>query len=100
MTRNQQEIAEKLTLLGGSDEAQLIAWLASFPLIDGERTRTNLQLIDERLQDPQLLGGIFLLPSPPPTPMRRSTCWNVCLIPSIAKYCARYWPKLNPAGSC
>ena len=58
MTIKKQEITEKLTLLGSADETQLIAWLAGFPLVDGERTRTNLQLIAEQLQDAPLLSEI------------------------------------------
>lgn len=58
MTTQQQQIAANLALLGSTDEQQLIDWLAGFPLVDGERSRTNLQLIDERLQDRTLLCSV------------------------------------------
>lgn len=59
MENRRQEINEKLALLGSDEEPQLIDWLNSFALLSGERARTNLQLIDERLQDAGLLAELF-----------------------------------------
>lgn len=53
-----QEIVKQLELLGKGDE-ELLAWLGSFPLLSAERTRTNLQLIDEQLQDRELLAAVM-----------------------------------------
>ncbi len=52
------DIAEKLTLLN-DDEGSLVTWLDSFPLLEGEKGRTNLRLIDERLQNQSLLVDIL-----------------------------------------
>ncbi|MEA3545430.1 MAG: bifunctional [glutamate--ammonia ligase]-adenylyl-L-tyrosine phosphorylase/[glutamate--ammonia-ligase] adenylyltransferase [Thermodesulfobacteriota bacterium] len=48
----------KLALLG-KDEDSLVAWLDSFALLEGEKAKTNLQLIDERLQNQSLLTEIL-----------------------------------------
>ena len=53
-----QEIKIKLALLG-NDEEKLVTWLDSFALLEGEKAKTNLQLIDERLQDQNLLAAIL-----------------------------------------
>ncbi len=59
MESQRQEITNKLKLLGSADEPQLVSWLDSFPLISGERSKTNLQLIAERLQDFELLAEVL-----------------------------------------
>lgn len=59
MIPEQQEIKVKLALLG-NDEESLVAWLDSFDLLEGEKAKTNLQLIDERLQDQSLLTKILV----------------------------------------
>ncbi|MEA3363497.1 MAG: bifunctional [glutamate--ammonia ligase]-adenylyl-L-tyrosine phosphorylase/[glutamate--ammonia-ligase] adenylyltransferase [Thermodesulfobacteriota bacterium] len=59
MIPEQQEIKAKLALLG-ADEESLVAWLDSFALLDGEKAKTNLQLIDERLQNKDLLTEILV----------------------------------------
>ena len=53
------EITAKLDLLGGADEKQLVAWLAGFQLLNGERGLANLKLIDGWLQDRTLLGALL-----------------------------------------
>ena len=58
MAPDQNEIKTKLNLLGVDDEALMI-WLDRFPLLEGERAKTNLHLIDEHLQDRNLLGKIL-----------------------------------------
>ncbi|MCK5912785.1 MAG: hypothetical protein KAG12_02830, partial [Desulfuromusa sp.] len=58
MIPGQQEIKEKLALLG-DDDASLVAWLDSFALLEGEKAKTNLRLIDERLRDQGLLAEIL-----------------------------------------
>ncbi|MDX2493363.1 MAG: bifunctional [glutamate--ammonia ligase]-adenylyl-L-tyrosine phosphorylase/[glutamate--ammonia-ligase] adenylyltransferase [Desulfuromusa sp.] len=58
MIPEQQEIKAKLALLG-TDEESLVAWLDSFALLDGEKAKTNLQLIDERLQNKDLLTEVL-----------------------------------------
>jgi glutamate-ammonia-ligase adenylyltransferase len=58
MNPTQQEIATKLALLD-QDEELLLLWLDSFALLDGEKAKINLRLIDERLQDRELLADIF-----------------------------------------
>ncbi len=58
MIPEQQEIKAKLTLLG-DDDASLVDWLDSFALLEGEKAKTNLQLIDERLRDQCLLAEIL-----------------------------------------
>ncbi|MFK5927116.1 MAG: bifunctional [glutamate--ammonia ligase]-adenylyl-L-tyrosine phosphorylase/[glutamate--ammonia-ligase] adenylyltransferase [Desulfuromusa sp.] len=52
------EIKAKLALLSDDEEA-LVTWLDSFALLDGERAKTNLQLIGERLQNQNLLPEIL-----------------------------------------
>ncbi len=59
MESRRQEIIENLRLLGSDQEPQLVAWLEGFELVSGERARTNLQLIDERLQDAELLAELL-----------------------------------------
>ena len=59
MIPEKQEIEEKLALLG-NDEEKLVVWLDSFALLEGEKAKTNLRLIDERLQDQNLLAEILL----------------------------------------
>ncbi len=54
------DIKEKLELLG-QDEDAFANWLDSFTLLDGERAKTNLVLIDERLNDHNLLAQILQL---------------------------------------
>ncbi len=58
MTPDQNEIKTKLDFLGADDE-NLVVWLDSFSLLEGEKARTNLQLIDGRLQDRDLLVAIL-----------------------------------------
>ena len=58
MIPEQDEIKIKLDLLGADDE-NLVVWLDSFFLLEGEKAKTNLQLIDERLQDQNLLAEIL-----------------------------------------
>ncbi len=60
MTPTRQEINEKLALLS-QDEEQLLLWLNGFELLDGEKAKNNLQLIDEILQDKNLLAEVFAL---------------------------------------
>ncbi len=55
----QQELRDKLALLGGENEQQLSDWLDSYVLFNGQRTTTNLRLIDEQLHDPELLVDIL-----------------------------------------
>ncbi len=59
MQKAQQEITDKLALLGTEEEPALICWLDSRVWANGERVKTNLQLIDEVLQDFELLTGIL-----------------------------------------
>jgi len=58
MIPKQQDIEGKLALLG-DDDASLVDWLDRFTLLEGEKAKTNLQLIDERLQDQGLLAEIL-----------------------------------------
>ncbi len=58
MIPDKQEIEEKLALLANDDE-DLLVWLDSFTLLEGDKAQTNLQLIDERLQNPNLLIEIL-----------------------------------------
>lgn len=58
MDADYREIKERLSLLV-TDEDKLLIWLADFPLLDGERVRTNLKLINEQLGDLSLLADIF-----------------------------------------
>ena len=60
MITDLREITRKMALLDGAD-AELVNWLDSFELLDGERSRTNLSLLDERLNDRNLLAQIFEL---------------------------------------
>ncbi len=59
MTPTLAEITTKLTLLD-SDTEELVTWLDGFPLFGGEKVKTNLQLIDEALNDRDLLATITL----------------------------------------
>ncbi len=59
MTDQRQQISAKLALLGSDEEPQLLDWLESFALLSGERARTNLCLINERLQDAELLAALL-----------------------------------------
>lgn len=59
MIPEKQEIEVKLALLGNEEET-LVIWLDSFALLEGEKAKTNLQLIDERLQDQSLLADILI----------------------------------------
>jgi glutamate-ammonia-ligase adenylyltransferase len=59
MAIDSAEISDQLQQLGENDGA-LTAWLDSFVLLDGQRALTNLELIDEQLQDRALLAEIFL----------------------------------------
>jgi len=52
------EIMSKIELLDGDHEA-LVAWLDSVSLLTGEKAKTNLQLIDERLQNRELLAVVM-----------------------------------------
>ena len=58
MVPEHQEIAAQLELLD-KDEQQLLAWLDGYPLFEGERAKTNLKLIDERLCNRPLLVDIL-----------------------------------------
>ncbi|MDX2479953.1 MAG: bifunctional [glutamate--ammonia ligase]-adenylyl-L-tyrosine phosphorylase/[glutamate--ammonia-ligase] adenylyltransferase [Desulfuromusa sp.] len=58
MIPEQQEIEVKLALLG-DDEENLVVWLDSFALLEGEKAKTNLKLIGERLLDQNLLTEIL-----------------------------------------
>ena len=58
MNPEEQEIKGKLVLLG-DDDASLVDWLDSFVLLEGEKAKINLQLIDERLGDQDLLAEIL-----------------------------------------
>ncbi|RLB69966.1 MAG: bifunctional [glutamate--ammonia ligase]-adenylyl-L-tyrosine phosphorylase/[glutamate--ammonia-ligase] adenylyltransferase, partial [Deltaproteobacteria bacterium] len=58
MIPTEQETIEKLALLE-HDEESLISWLSDVVLLDGEKAKTNLRLIDEQLQDKRLLAEIF-----------------------------------------
>ncbi len=58
MVPEQHEIKEKLALLSDDEEA-LVTWLDSFALLEGEKAKTNLRLIDERLQNQNLLTEIL-----------------------------------------
>jgi len=59
MKLSTQDITAKLELLGNADEYQLVAWLDGFPLLDGERGKTNLRLLDGQLHDRSLLAQIL-----------------------------------------
>lgn len=59
MQKNQQEIADKLALLGKEEEPELVCWLDRQVPASGERVKINLQLIDEVLQDFELLTAIL-----------------------------------------
>ncbi|SEA76923.1 glutamate-ammonia-ligase adenylyltransferase [Desulfuromusa kysingii] len=58
MVPDQNKIKTKLNLLGADDES-LVVWLDRFPFLEGEKAKTNLQLIDEWLQNRDLLVKIF-----------------------------------------
>jgi len=60
MALDLHDIKGKLELLS-QDETALAGWLDSFTLLDGERAKTNLVLIDERLNDRDLLAQILQL---------------------------------------
>ena len=60
MALDLHDIKGKLELLS-QDETALAGWLDSFTLLDGERAKTNLVLIDERLNDSDLLAQILQL---------------------------------------
>ncbi len=59
MEIDRQQLTERLQLLGTDRESELVAWLDGLPLVKGQRSRANLQLIDDQLQDPPLLGEIL-----------------------------------------
>ncbi|MBN1957338.1 MAG: bifunctional [glutamate--ammonia ligase]-adenylyl-L-tyrosine phosphorylase/[glutamate--ammonia-ligase] adenylyltransferase [Desulfuromonadales bacterium] len=54
MVPDRQEISTQLELLD-CDQSRFLAWLDDQPLLDAERARTNLKLIDEQLRDRSLL---------------------------------------------
>ena len=58
MALDLHDTKEKLELLS-QDETTLVNWLDSFTLLDGERAKTNLALIGERLNDRDLLAQIL-----------------------------------------
>ena len=60
MTPSLHDIIEKIELLG-QDDIAIVSWLDSFSLLDGDRAKTNLILIDERLGDRHLLARILEL---------------------------------------
>ncbi len=58
MSPERQDISNHLELIG-VDDGTLVSWLDSFPLLAGERVKTNLTLIDEQLEDRVLLTSIL-----------------------------------------
>lgn len=54
-----QQLRGQLALLGSENEQPLIDWLDSFELFDGQRATTNLRLIADPLNDPELLAAIL-----------------------------------------
>ena len=54
-----EQLREKLALLGSDDEQQLSDWLGSFDFFDADRATTNLRLLSEQFNDPQLLQDIL-----------------------------------------
>jgi len=55
----EQQIREKLALLGGEDERHLTEWVDQSGLFNGQRTTTNLKLLAEVLDDSELLVKIL-----------------------------------------